>query len=80
MPYLLWRYTYCGHTSCGLTDYGTPHQVCVPDVARALRFGLLPLPLIANGHSFFVQQLQRQSGVWRIAMWHTRPRRPAGQH
>ena len=43
-------------------------EVCVPDVARALRFGLLPLPLIANGHSFFVQQLQRQSGVWPLAV------------
>jgi hypothetical protein len=48
-------------------NYGNTHQVCIPDVARALRFGLLPLPLIANGHSFFVQQLQRQSGVWRLA-------------
>ena len=32
-------------------------EVCIPDVARALRFGLLPLALIANGHSFFVQLL-----------------------
>ncbi len=42
--------------------------VCIPDVAKALLFGLLPLPLIANGHSFFVQQLQRQSGVWPLAV------------
>ena len=39
-------------------------DVCVPRVARALRFGLLPLALVANGHSFFVQQLQLQTGVW----------------
>ena len=38
-------------------------DVCVPRVARALRFGLLPLALVANGHSFFVQ-LQLQTGVW----------------
>jgi hypothetical protein len=67
---------YCGYTHSLLgvrahgmpgPNYGNTHQVCIPDVARALRFGLLPLPLIANGHSFFVQQLQRQSGVWRLA-------------
>jgi len=44
-------------------------DVCIPLVARTLRFGLLPLALLANGHSFFVQQLQLQTGVW-----------PAGVH
>ena len=43
-------------------------DVCIPDVATDVRFGLLPLPLIANGHSFFVQQLQLQSGLWPMAV------------
>ena len=43
-------------------------DVCIPRVARTLRFGLLPLALVANGHSFFVQQLQLQTGVWPMAV------------
>ena len=43
-------------------------DVCVPLVARALRFGLLPLAYVANGHSFFVQQLQLQTGIWPYAV------------
>jgi len=45
-----------------------PDRRHVMQVARRLLFGLLPLPLIANGHSFFVQQLQRQTGVWPLAV------------
>jgi hypothetical protein len=49
-------------------------DVCIPEVAPKvrgllpLRFGLLPLPLIANGHSFFIQQLQLRNGVWPMAV------------
>ena len=38
-------------------------DVCVPRW-RARCAGLLPLALVASGHSFFVQQLQLQTGVW----------------
>ena len=43
-------------------------DVCIPHVSRALHFGLLPLALIANGHTFFVQQLQLQNGIWPYAV------------
>lgn len=43
-------------------------DVCIPFVARRLRFGLLPLAGFANGHTFFVQQLQLQSGLWPYAV------------
>ena len=33
-------------------------KICIPNVAHELLFGLLPVPLVANGHSFYVQQLQ----------------------
>eukprot|EP00966_Prymnesium_polylepis_P113906 2632670-Prymnesium_polylepis.1 len=43
-------------------------QVCIPPITRKLRFGLLPLLDIANGHSFFVQQLQLQFAHWPYAV------------
>ena len=34
--------------------------VCVPNITRRLRFGILPIQHFANGHTFFVQQLHLQ--------------------
>ena len=44
------------------------YDVCVPFVARRLRLGGLPLSLIANGHTFFVQQLHLSIGIWPLAV------------
>ena len=57
-----------GHASEHADGSRRLFDVCIPHVARALRFGLLPLAHVANGHSFFVQQLQQQSGVWPLAV------------
>ncbi|KAL1530526.1 hypothetical protein AB1Y20_001427 [Prymnesium parvum] len=43
-------------------------KICIPPITRDLRFGLLPLLDVANGHSFFIQQLQLQTGRWPYAV------------
>mmetsp|Transcript_3850 Transcript_3850/g.12697 ORF Transcript_3850/g.12697 Transcript_3850/m.12697 type:complete len:435 (-) Transcript_3850:139-1443(-) len=43
-------------------------DVCIPGVARVLTLGTMPIAMVANGHSFFTQQLQLQSGRWPLAV------------
>ena len=55
---------------------GEPHvagsrylfEICIPRVSKTFTFGILPIGLVANGHTFFVQQLQLQSGHWPVAV------------
>ena len=57
-----------GHASEHADGSRRLFDVCVPDVARHLMFGLMPLLQIANGHTFFVQQLQTLTARWPMAV------------
>ena len=43
-------------------------DVCLPNVTRDLRLGVFPTTHVAGGHTFFVQQLQRSTGLWPMAV------------
>ena len=44
------------------------YNVCLPNVTTDLRLGIFPITEVANGHTFFVQQLQTMSARWPMAV------------
>ena len=42
--------------------------MCLPNVTKELRLGIFPITEVANGHTFFVQQLQTMTGRWPMAV------------
>ena len=42
--------------------------MCLPNVTRDLRLGIFPITEVANGHTFFVQQLQTLTARWPMAV------------
>ena len=44
------------------------YNVCLPNVTTDLRLGIFPITEVANGHTFFVQQLQTMTARWPMAV------------
>merc|ERR1712185_180357 len=43
-------------------------NVCLPNVTKSLLLGIFPITEVANGHTFFVQQLHTMTGRWPMAV------------